>query len=979
MFDPHVFTLPPGVDFATELVAGLRERMAGPPESMATVRLFLNSERMRRRVIAGFTAQGAGFLPRIAVIKDLAQDPILADLPQGTSALRRQLDLARLIGKLLEAQPDLAPRAALYDLADSLARLLAEMQDEGVGAGVIAGLDVSNHSAHWARTQAFLAIIEPFSGDASDPEARQRTAVLRLTTAWKAVPPEGPVIVAGSTGSRGVTALLMQAVARLRHGAVVLPGFDGDLPDAVWRTMEDALTAEDHPQYRFRKLMAALDLSPENLRPWRDVVAPDPTRNRLISLSLRPAPVTDQWLVEGAALPDLLQVTARLTLIEALSPRDEALAIALVLRHAVDQGVRAALITPDRGLTRRVAAALDIWGIRPDDSAGSPLALSAPGRLLRHVAAAFVQPLTADTLLIVLKHPLTGSGADRGNHLRFTRELELELRRKGPAFPRGRDVVAWAQRRDQADCTIWAQALARVLEAFEAPPPPDLTGQVARHIAVTEGLAQGSETSGAGQLWAGAAGEAALALMQQLRLEAPFGDDLAPATYCDLFEQQVNKGEVREPFNGHPLVAFYGAREAREMRADLVILGGLTDGIWPASGDPDPWLNRKMRKDAGLLLPERQIGLAAHDYQQAVAAQRVILSRSTRDAEAETVPSRWLNRLCNLMAGLPERNGPAALDAMRARGHKWLAQAAALDRPTAAQRGDARLQPAPRPAPQPPVKARPDRLSLTRIATLIRDPYAIYARYILQLQPLDPLRAAVDTRDRGIALHEILRQFVQQRPPGETKVAAKQRLLEIATQVLADLTPFPSARLLWRARLERAADHFLRQDSKHGGVALLVEEKGSISLTEPIFTLFGTPDRIDRLADGRLHLIDYKSGAPPTAAQQKAYDKQLWLAAALAERGGFAALGRAEVARISYIGLGSGEKVVETDVTTADLDAFWARFCKLIAAYARRDTGYAARRAVFDVKYAGDYDHLARFGEWQLSDRATKLRVGPGE
>ncbi len=980
MFDagsPHVFFLPPGVDFATELVRGLQERMAtGQPDAMARLRLYLNSQRMRRRVVQAFTASGAHFLPQIRVVTEIDTDPMPADFPKKTSPLRRRLDLARLIGRLLDAQPDLAPRSALFDLADSLASLLGEMQEEGVSAETIGLLDVSTHSAHWARAQEFLKIVAPLMADPGDAQARQRAAALRLAAQWHAGPPADPIIIAGSTGSRGATAILMQAAARMKNGAVVLPGFDTDLPDPVWRAMDDALTAEDHPQFRFRKLMDALSLSAADLMPWRSTQPAKPSRNQLISLSLRPAPVTDQWLVEGAALPDLRHTTQDMTLIEAASPREEALAIALILRHAVESGTRAALITPDRGLTRRVAAVLDLWRITPDDSAGRPLALSAPGRLLRHIALGFGRTMTADGLLTLLKHPLVGSGAARGVHLRLTRELELDLRRKGPAFPTGAAVLDWSAKRKDTGVGPWAASLAQALDLFLVPEIDSLENHILRHVTVAELLARGTDPAGTGKLWLGVEGAAALELMQALQIEAPHGDAITPAGYCDLFEMQIQPGEVREAFSGHPLVAFHGHREAREIRADLVILGGLTDGIWPAAADPDPWLNRQMRKDAGLLLPERQIGLAAHDYQQAVAAKTVVLSRSVRDAEAETVPSRWLNRLCNLMAGLPDNAGPLALASMRERGQVWLHRAAALERPTAMQLADPGLRTALRPAPRPPVKDRPKKLSLTRIATLIRDPYAIYARYMLNLQPLDPLRPKPDQRDRGNALHEILEMFVKNRPAAEGLGAARIRLMGIASRILADHTPFPSARLLWLARLERAADHFLRQDSKHGGVALMIEETGSIRLTETDFMLFGTPDRIDELADGRLHLIDYKSGAPPTKQQQKMFDKQLLLAAAMAEKGGFASLGPRDVARISYIGLGTAEKVEETEMDSADLDALWQRFVTLIQRYAQPGTGYAARRAIFESRFSLDYDHLSRFGEWQMSDRAVGFDVG---
>ena len=959
MAEGRLYGLPPGADFPAALVAGLRARMAGePPEAMARVTLFVNTARMARAVEAAFRAGPPGFLPRIRLVDQLA-GMVPPGLPAAVPGLRRRLELVNLISALLEAQPDLAPRSALYDLADSLVRLMDEMRGEGVAPEALAGLDVSGHSAHWARAQAFLGIVSPFFGPGAEPDAmaRQRMAAERLIALWGERPPQDPVIVAGSTGSRGTTFLLMQAVAALPKGMIVLPGFDFDMGAAVWAGMGDALTAEDHPQFRFRRLMDALGLGPEAVAEWVPAQAPDAARNRVISLSLRPAPVTDQWLAEGARLPVLPEAMAGVTLVEAESPRAEAGAIALMLREAAETGRVAALITPDRVLARRVAAALDRWGILPDDSAGTPLELTPPGRFLRHVARLFGRRLTAESLLVVLKHPLAMAGAGRGPHRLILGHLEDWLRRKGPAFLTGADLMLWAevQRPEAVD---WARALAVALEGVEAAGELALSDHVARHRRVAEALA-----GGAVALWERAAGEQALARFAELEAEAGVGGMFSPADYADLFDGII-AGELREALTVHPAIRIWGTLEARVQGADLVILGGLNDGTWPALPPPDPWANRQMRKAAGLLLPERQVGLSAHDYQQAAGARTVVLSRSLRDAEAECVPSRWLNRLVNLVGGLPDRGGPEALAAMRARGARWLAMAAELERP----RDD--VPAAPRPAPRPPVGVRPKALSLTRISTLIRDPYAIYARYVLRLKPLDPLRREADPRLRGTALHKILERFAKERPEAETLAQARARLMAIAAAVLEEAAPWPAARALWLARIDRTADFFLAFDARHGGVPVAMEEEGRVQLAGLDFALFGTPDRIDILPDGRLHLIDYKTGAPPTEAQQRSFDKQLLLAAALAERGGFKALGPTEVARISYVGLGSDPKEVRTEITPELTGEVWEGLHRLVARYALPETGYTARRAMFETTFPGDYDHLSRFGEWETTDRA---------
>ncbi|MCK4711615.1 MAG: double-strand break repair protein AddB, partial [Marinosulfonomonas sp.] len=361
---------------------------------------------------------------------------------------------------------------ALFDLADSLANLMDEMQSEGVSPKVIEQLDVSDQSGHWERALKFVQLIQHYFGDEAekhpDTEARQRLVVEQLAAQWADNPPTHPIIIAGSTGSRGATHMLMAAVAKLPQGAIVLPGYDFDLPNDVWSAMDDAMTAADHPQFRFRALQNTLGVSPDDVQQWDDTDAPSAARNRLVSLALRPAPVTDQWMSEGKHLKNLDKAAENMALVAAPSPRIEALAIALKLRECAEAGKIAALITPDRMLTRQVTAALDQWGIEPDDSAGLPLPMSAPGRFLLHIAGLFGQVLTSETLLALLKHPLAHSGgAGRGDHLRWTRDLELHIRKLGPPFPTKDSLTKWAATHSDDGRQGWAAWLGDLLDGLE--------------------------------------------------------------------------------------------------------------------------------------------------------------------------------------------------------------------------------------------------------------------------------------------------------------------------------------------------------------------------------------------------------------------------------------------------------------------------------------------------------------------------------
>ena len=566
---PRVFGLPPGADFPKVLYQGLEDRLAtAAPHDWAAVEIYVNTRRMQRRLIDLFNAGPARLVSRIRLITDIASVYGVAGAGETVSPLRRRLELAQVVSRLLDSAPDLAPRSAIFDLADSLAELMDEMQGEGVPPDAIRELDVSHLSAHWDRTRRFIDLIAPyFTETLLNAEGQRRLAAERLTTLWAEAPPTHPIIVAGSTGSRGATSLFMQAVAKLPQGAVILPGFDFDQPAAVWDALDDALTAEDHPQYRFHKFHQALDITAADVHPWADVklgsVSP---RNALVSLALRPAPVTDQWLESGPDLTDLDRATEGLTLIEAQSPRHEALAIALRLRQAVERGETAALISPDRMLTRQVTAALDRWGIEPDDSAGIPLQLTAPGRFLRHVGALMGTQLTAEALLILLKHPLTHSSDQRNQHLLRTRELELHIRRKGIAFPDPTALMAWAAAKDDARAT-WAEWICAAFLGHEDVQIAHLSDHLNRHIATAEEIARGAFGADSGELWLKKAGEKARTTVDNLIAEAEFGGDLHIRDYLDLFGAVLSTAEVTDPVRpppaGHDLGHARGPRSGR--------------------------------------------------------------------------------------------------------------------------------------------------------------------------------------------------------------------------------------------------------------------------------------------------------------------------------------------------------------------------------------------------------------------------------
>lgn len=957
--DPRVFALPIGCDFSQGFVDGLQARLAGaPPEAWAKVTIFVNTRRAQRRLEALFSSGSACLLPCIKVISDLGAEP---GLPAAQSRFMRHLALADLVGAFLESQPDLGPKTAMFGLAESLADLQDEMAGEGVGFEALAQINPQGLTGHWQRNLRFLDILNNYVKSLPDQvlsgaEARQRAAVEALSLRWQATPPQGPVIVAGSTGSRATTAMLMRAVATLPQGAVVLPGVDITSPTDLWGKL-----GEEHPQFGFAELGRRLGFSPENLPAWLDQPPQNPARNALVSLALRPAPVTPHWLTDAPALAaGLAEACAGLTLLGAPDSHTESIAIALRLRDALALGQKAALVTPDRNLTRRVAAQLTRWGIQPDDSAGHPAKLTPPGVFLRMVAQALGAPLSPVNLMEILKHPLCAAQDKdtRKIHLTHARRFEAKALRGGPATLDLTGFSGWKDKNEGAG--VWLETLAQTFAPLSAPAPRPIKAWVALHRQVAEAL------SGPEALWDKEAGREVAKVFETLGLGETHPTVYSASQYRSLFLAILERLEVRDdPLQAHPDIAIWGTLEARVQSLDLVIVAGLNEGTWPKITNHDPWLNREMRRQCKLMLPERQIGLSAHDFQQALGAQEVVISRSLREGDAPSVASRWLLRLQNLLGGM--EGGTAALAEMEARGNRLLALAATLDRP------EGPPKPARRPCPAPPLAARPRKLSVTGVETLIRDPYASYARHILKLYPQDPLTPEPSPIMRGNVLHNILERFVQASMDGlpPDPEALYNQCVEL---VLDAEVPWPATRSLWRHHYLRARGFFLETERQRraNGQPFGTEIKGARIIPGQAYdlTLIAKADRIDIGIGGTAMIYDYKAGNPQSVSQIKAFNVQLPLEGAIAEAQGFEGLNVLHTGGLALVYLGKKSGVVTFDAADAVMVDVWRRVVGFINEYQQPEKGYAARLRPELIAFEGDYDHLSRRGEWQDDDPA---------
>ena len=509
------------------------------------------------------------------------------------------------------------------------------------------------------------------------------------------------MIAAGSTGSIPATAELLNIIARLPTGAVVLPGLDTDLDGPSWAVLDPG-----HAQFGLSQLLAHIGVDREDVALWSPLLenhARRTARVRFLSEALRPPPTTDAWrdLIDGER-GDVAAGLDGLALIEAQNPREEALVIACALREVLETKARtAALVTPDRGLARRVAAELTRWDITIDDSAGAMLSRTPAGAFPALLARAAAEHFAPVALLALLKHPFAAGGEERSGFRRNARELELRaLRglasRAGPcrASPRGLEAKPEASAELR---TLVRRNLSGILVPFsEAMNASGATiSAIARaHSEAAEALAQTADEPGAQTLWRGPAGEQAAALIEDLIRDGD-GIALEPGRhYAELFRDIAEARAVRPPYNRHPRLAILGPLEARLLDFDLVILSGLNEGGWPAETATDPWLSRPMRLKLGLEAPERGIGQAAHDFATLAASKKVLLTRSLKENGAPTVPSRWLLRVLQLAKGLGIEK------ALSTRGDELRAWARSLDNAPREKR-------AARPAPRPPSAARP--------------------------------------------------------------------------------------------------------------------------------------------------------------------------------------------------------------------------------------------------------------------------------
>ena len=987
---PAVFTIPPERGFLDDLACGLLQQAGSGDLALARSLVILPNRRAIRALTEAFVRLSEGralLLPRMTAIGDLDAAEALGSFAEGlegagelapaVAPLARRIALTRMLHGNGRAAAD------SFALAGQLAAALDTLEVEGKRAADLAELALGEGlQAHWETSLDALKVVMHdwpalLASRGQQDATRRRTLLLdALRLRWQQCPPAGAITMAGFSSAPPAVAALLGAAVQLPQGQVVLPGLDISLPPETWQLIAgtgEAPALETHPQHGFARLLAAMRVGVGEVQPWphcADSAGSSAARTDLVRRAMAPARLMPDW----QALVPAADALRGVQLLEAASPAEEALSIAIAMRQVVKHaGKTAALVTADRALAKRVRVQLARFEIAVDDSSGDPLSSLPPGSLIAALAQAAAERFAPVSLLGLLKHPLVHSGDGRLPWLGQVRALDrLVLRGLRPAAGlagvrariahRATDEGAREARLDargQADVAAllqwWQLDVAPPLAALDAAAGTPTIGLV-RLLAA---LQETAEALAGEALWSGPAGRALTHRLEELQ---DCGADLLRITLPIREAPQIVHAlladvPVRPAFGRHPQLSIWGPLEARLQHADVIVLGGLNEGVWPGMPAPDPWLAPAVRRLLDLPGLARRTGLQAHDFVSAMGACEVLLTRSAREGEAPSVPSRFWQRL-RAAAG-DGRGGPILLPETA----DILHAARGLGIPGVTVR-------IARPAPVPPLAARPKNLSVTEVATLKADPFAFYARRIMQLSLLDPLDADPTGAERGSLVHAVMQALAADPSASTASAASVEALVDAA---IATLGERPDIAALWRRRVLRMAQWVQQRLAEESSwQPAVIEERGRIALAG--IGLSGKPDRID--SDGNtLRIIDYKTGSMPKVGKVAAlYDTQLALLALLAEAGAFPAVAGQPVGRLEYWHLSGGKEecVVRNalgakaslDDMRAHMAAAEADLASLVGGYLLGDRPFVAKLHPVYSRARNDFDQLARLVEW---------------
>jgi probable DNA repair protein len=354
---------------------------------------------------------------------------------------------------------------------------------------------------------------------------------------------------------------------------------------------------------------------------------------------------------------------------------------------------------------------------------------------------------------------------------------------------------------------------------------------------------------------------------------------------------------IYQPETGPGIVRLLGTLEAAGLEFDHVWVSRLDANRWPPDAHPLPFVSRSLQRKREMpdATPADTLEFSRRVLQRlAASAANVVLCWPEAEQDLELAPSPLLAPYLDQGAGKGEDPGwHAAL----------LCGGDDVDR----QQNDA----------VPPIRAG-EKVSggATTVQRQVDDPFSAFAYGRLGVKDLRAIEPGVPASTRGTITHRALHQLLIDKP-ASSEIAAwtgtelDGRIERSVDAALAKHVRFADGVLLRlfaieRRRLCALLRKFLAEETRRQAFVVLSVEESKRFFRHGV-QLDLRIDRIDRLADGTLLIVDYKTGAAKNLLTQAGKPKHLQLvvyASAMDEAVGGLVLINVDSREIVYKGAG---------------------------------------------------------------------------
>lgn len=955
-----IFTTHPSQPFLPTLKKVIGDEVRTHPLSLASYTIYLPTRRAARQLRSLFLCEGAASaLPRIHAFDEIGvhkadrhNAPIKADEFSVLTPQRMDQILRALIFPIVSHHLGFNMSEAMgMKLVEEVRHFMEELQREGISLESA----WENREPNFARetelgAKIFSVLQTHWSKILAEEKALpamyfQELAWKDRLVEWHTKPPANPIIIAGFTGLTPLIREIMYMGSLLPKGRLVLVNFS---------TAYGHKVGENHPQYIMQRFLETYKISPTFVQDLSR--KPNEVDQAIHSFFLEPHIANLPSLKEG--------ILPKISYAQTAHSLEEAELIAQKLRAVVEDPHKTAiLVTPNRGLARKVRLQMKRWGIEIDDSAGSPYSQTPSGQFILLSAALLTNAsFSMVDLLALLKHPLCGKGFERATWQRLIQWVEKDIIRPSLVSLTLKEVVEriqiypFPEKEEKEAVEKFKRWFSQLLD-FQKNMDPLMSRKslaLADLLSVHKGLISHlicmdsdnelliSEDTGGGQ---------ATSLWQQLDKDLRGINIPHIFQYVSYLRGYLKYFSVRPSSElYHPRIKILGVVEARLFTADVVIIGSLNEEIWEGTGRVH-WFSDRQRAKIGLPTLQQREGIVAHDFIQLLSAKEIVLTRAATEEGSPSTPSRFLEVL---LAHLGRQGGSVATlkkahkgsqEGIRGRNFGFV-----------------------RPQPKPPLAMRPTKMALTDVGPWLLNPYEVYAKYILKLRPLPSIESEDISLRFGIMIHSLLAELLPlYRGSGKNIETLEPALVK---SHIRKYFPAPAEARYYKEKAERICQWVKKRLTLEEDIWQkdFLEIKGALTLSSPKahLTIEGRADRLTLEKNGTLHIIDYKTGTLPSLRKiQWGHFPQLTLEAAMALQKGFSELSSSfKDIKLSYWlvnGRKEGGEVVALRESGKEMaKEAYAGLQSLFHQFYVAESPYEAT-----VHVSPAYKHLSRVQEWQ--------------